>query len=90
MLIFLDIGYINGKILINKKIGGTDMGEKTDYTTYFSEEIQKFAKDAVTKDARWMAVIVKAMYEKYGREAIDVLNDRRTTGRPNLGRRFQS
>ncbi len=51
------------------------MGETTDYSTYFSEEIQKFAKDAVFKDARWMAVIVKAMYEKFGREAIDVLND---------------
>jgi hypothetical protein len=51
------------------------MGETTDYSTYFSEEIQKFAKDAVFKDARWMAVIVKAMYKKYGRDAIDVLND---------------
>ena len=51
------------------------MGEVTDYSTYFSEEIQKFADDAVFKDARWMAVIVKAIYEKYGREAIDVLND---------------
>ena len=51
------------------------MGERTDYSTYFSEEIQEFAKDAVFKDARWMAVIVKAIYKKYGREAIDVLND---------------
>ena len=51
------------------------MGEITNYATYFSKEIQEFADDAVFKDARWMAVIVKAMYEKYGREAIDVLND---------------
>jgi len=51
------------------------MGEITDYATYFSEEIQKFAKDAVFKDARWMAVIVKAIYKKWGDEAIDVLNE---------------
>ncbi|RMF97307.1 MAG: hypothetical protein D6734_02455 [Candidatus Schekmanbacteria bacterium] len=41
----------------------------------YSEEIQEFAKEAVWKDGRWMAVIVKAIYEKYGREAIDVLCD---------------
>ena len=51
------------------------MGEVTDYASYFPEEIQKFAKEAVFKDGRWMAVIVKAIYEKYGREAIDVLNE---------------
>ncbi len=51
------------------------MGEITDYSNYFPEEIQKFAKDAIFKDGRWMAVIVKAMYEKFGREAIDVLNE---------------
>ena len=28
------------------------MGETTDYSTYFTEEIQAFAKDAVFKDAR--------------------------------------
>ncbi len=39
----------------------------------FSEEVQEFAKEAVFKDGRWMALIVKTMYEKYGREAIDVL-----------------
>lgn len=38
-----------------------------------SPEIQAFAKEAVWKDGRWMAIIVKAMFEKYGREAIDVL-----------------
>lgn len=38
-----------------------------------SDEAIEFVKDTVWKDGRWMAVIAKAVYEKYGKEAIGVI-----------------
>ena len=38
-----------------------------------SPEALEFVKEAVWKDGRWMAVMAKAVSEKWGREAIDVL-----------------
>lgn len=39
----------------------------------FPPEVVEFAKEAVWKDGRWMALMVKSVYEKWGQEAIDVL-----------------
>lgn len=39
----------------------------------FSPEVVDFIKETVYKDGRWMAIIGKAVYEKYGEEAIDII-----------------
>jgi hypothetical protein len=39
----------------------------------FSNEVVKFIQETVHKDGKWMAMFVKAAYEKWGREVIDVM-----------------
>ena len=41
----------------------------------FSEETVEYVKRAIWMESRKLAVIVKAMYEKYGQEAMDVMGE---------------
>lgn len=40
----------------------------------FSTEVVQFIQETVHKDSRWMAIMVKAVYEKYGHEAVDLIS----------------
>lgn len=49
------------------------LGDNMNNDYGLSSEAVDFVKETVLKDGRWMAMIAKAVYEKYGEEAIEVI-----------------